>query len=130
MSAINTAGQNLPIAERSYAYVMTVRMVNGQVAPEDLAAVEAVRQAVSIDNKSTRAARKAKAQERNAIAMNKYNGWVGWETKHGSKYVKLQGRLGKNNPKADRYSSKRRYNAYQCIRLADAAFADVYIYER
>jgi hypothetical protein len=126
MSAINTAGQNLPIAARSYAYVMTVRMVNGQVAPEDAAAVEAVRQAVSIDNKSTRAARKAKAEERNI--NSKY--WKGWETKHGSKYVKLQGRLGKDNPKADRYSSKRRYNAYQCIRLADSAFADVYIYER
>lgn len=48
-------------------------------------------------------------------------------------YVKLQGRLGKNNPNAWKYKSRRNggiYGRAQCVRLADAAFADVYVYGR
>lgn len=48
-------------------------------------------------------------------------------------YVKLQGRLGENNPNAWKYKSRRNGGVYgraQCVRLADAAFADVYVYER
>ena len=48
-------------------------------------------------------------------------------------YVKLQGRLGKNNPNAWKYRSRYNggiYGRAQCVRLADAAFADVYVYER
>lgn len=48
-------------------------------------------------------------------------------------YIKLQGRLGKNNPNAWKYRTRRNggiYGCAQCVRLADAAFADVYVYER
>jgi hypothetical protein len=48
-------------------------------------------------------------------------------------YVKLQGRLGENNPNAWKYRARYNggiYGRAQCVRLADAAFADVYVYER
>jgi hypothetical protein len=48
-------------------------------------------------------------------------------------YVKLQGRLGKNNPNAWKYRHGKDggiYGCAQCVRLPDAAFADVYVYER
>jgi len=47
--------------------------------------------------------------------------------------VALQGRLGKNNPKASEYSKFggfRRWNTHQRIRLEDAAHADLYVWER
>jgi hypothetical protein len=44
-------------------------------------------------------------------------------------YVKMQGRLGKDNPSADKYRGKG-FNAYQTIRKADASYFDVYLYER
>ena len=49
--------------------------------------------------------------------------------------VVLAGRLGKNNPNAHKYSSPRARRtvntpAYSMIHKADAAFFDVYIYER
>ena len=48
-------------------------------------------------------------------------------------YAKLQGRLGENNQNAWKYHSRYNggiYGRAQCVRLADAAFADVYVYER
>lgn len=46
-------------------------------------------------------------------------------------YVKLQGRLGKDNPNAWKYHRiVGRYFNHQAIRLGDAAFADVYVYQR
>lgn len=51
-------------------------------------------------------------------------------------YVKLQGRMGKNNPNKDKYSvintPKHWYggHSHQCIRLGDASYADMYVYER
>jgi hypothetical protein len=48
-------------------------------------------------------------------------------------YVKLQGRLGKNNPNAWKYRARYNggiYGRAQCVRLNDSAFADVYVYER
>lgn len=52
----------------------------------------------------------------------------------GSKlYVKLQGRLGENNANAWKYRHGKDggiYGCAQCVRLPDAAFADVYVYER
>ena len=50
--------------------------------------------------------------------------------------VCLRGRLGKNNPNARKYQERQKnytgYGArpYQMIRLSDAAFFDVYVYER
>lgn len=52
------------------------------------------------------------------------------------RYVKLQGRMGKNNPNAHKYSVKNPAyvwsgsHSHQCIKLGDAAYADVYIYNR
>ena len=52
-------------------------------------------------------------------------------------YIKLQGRLGKNNPNAWKYEAGENsiYGGnycghWQCIRLKDAAHADAYIYKR
>jgi len=49
-------------------------------------------------------------------------------------YVKLQGRLGRNNPHAEKFRkggelSKAR-NSWQCIPLKYAQHADVYVYYR
>lgn len=47
--------------------------------------------------------------------------------------VALRGRLGKNNPKAEKYREKGhifyRSNRYQMIRLEDAQRVDAYIYQ-
>ena len=50
-------------------------------------------------------------------------------------YIKLQGRLGKDNPNAWKYRqgcgwSKGGYGSCQSVRLPDAAYADAYIYKR
>jgi len=53
-------------------------------------------------------------------------------------YIKLQGRLGKDNPNAWKYriGCPREYQTMwgqpqsSCIRLDDAAYADAYIYRR
>ena len=50
-------------------------------------------------------------------------------------YIKLQGRLGKDNPNAWKYRqgcgwSKGGYGCCQSVRLPDAAYADAYIYKR
>lgn len=53
-----------------------------------------------------------------------------------SRRVMLQGRMGVDNPNAYKYSSKNSPNtgfgshSHQCIKLADAATADIYIYDR
>ena len=50
--------------------------------------------------------------------------------------VMLQGRMGKNNPNAYKYSVKNPPNvwsgshSHQCIKLGDAATADIYIYNK
>jgi len=48
-------------------------------------------------------------------------------------YVKLHGRLGKENPNAWKYRAWYNggiYGRAQCVRLADATHADVYVYVR
>ena len=90
---------------RTSAYRFTVRMVNGQVAPEDQAAVDGLRTVVKLGN-------------------------YAFDT---NQYVKLQGRLGSDNPNAWKYRQYRNggiYGRAQCVRLADAATADVYVYNR
>jgi hypothetical protein len=53
-----------------------------------------------------------------------------------SRRVMLQGRMGIANPNAHKYSVKNPPNvwsgshSHQCIKLADAATADVYVYDR
>ena len=90
---------------RSFNYRFTVRMINGQVAPEDQPIMALLRSAIKVDNSNSNA----------------------------KQYVKLQGRLGENNPNAWKYRQYRNggiYGRAQCIRLADAATADVYVYNR
>lgn len=87
---------------RTSAYRFTVRMVNGQVHPEDQASVDGLRTVVKLGNS----------------AFNT------------SQYIKLQGRLGQDNPNAWKYRIGGTYGSAQCIRLADASTADVYVYNR
>lgn len=90
---------------RTPSYRFTVRMINGQVAPEDQATVDGLRTVVKLGN-------------------------AAFGT---TQYVKLQGRLGQNNPNAWKYRGARNggiYDRPQCVRLADAATADVYVYTR
>jgi hypothetical protein len=45
--------------------------------------------------------------------------------------VSAQGRMGENNPNAEKYRGAPSHrNGYQCIKLGDALFADVYLYNR
>lgn len=46
--------------------------------------------------------------------------------------VCVKGRLGKNNPNAAKYKTlaKQKWNAFQTIRLQDAAYFDVYVQAR
>lgn len=90
---------------RASAYRFTVRMIDGKVHPDDQAALDGLRTVVKLGN--------------SAFGT--------------TQYVKLQGRLGKNNPNAWKYSQKPGQGIYwraQCIRLPDAVTADVYVYER
>jgi hypothetical protein len=94
------------MARYSSSYRFTVRMINGQVAPEDQAAVDGLRTVVKLGN----------------LAYD-----------NAPRYVKLQGRLGENNPNAWKYRQRRNggiYGRAQCVRLPDAATADVYVYVR
>ena len=90
---------------RTSAYQFTVRMIDGKVSPCDQSKVDGLRTVVKLGNSA-----------------------------FGSKkYVKLQGRLGEDNPNAWKYMGRHKggiYVNHQCIRLADAATADVYIYDR
>lgn len=90
---------------RTSAYRFTVRMINGKVAPEHQAAIDGLRTVVKLGN-----------------------------TAFGTtQYVKLQGRLGQDNPNAWKYRQYRNggiYGRAQCVRLSDAATADVYVYNR
>lgn len=92
----------------SNSYRFTVRMVNGKVHPEDQAAVDGLRTVVKLAN----------------TAFGDFEP---------QKYVKLQGRLGQSNPNAWKYRQYRNggiYGRAQCVRLGDAATADVYVYNR
>jgi hypothetical protein len=91
--------------ERTSAYQFTVRMIDGKVAPEDQDKLDGLRTVVKLANE--------------AFDL--------------TKYVKLQGRLGEDNPNAWKYKIRRNggiYGNHQCIRLFDAATADVYVYNR
>jgi hypothetical protein len=93
---------------RTSAYRFTVRMVNGEVAPEHQALVDGLRTVVKLGN----------------TAFGDFEP---------QKYVKLQGRLGQDNPNAWKYRQYHNggiYGRAQCVRLADAATADVYVYNR
>lgn len=45
-------------------------------------------------------------------------------------YVKVQGRLGKDNPNAEKYRGPAHLRLAQCIKLPDARYGDIYVYER
>lgn len=93
---------------RTSAYRFNVRMIDGKVHPEDQAAVDGLRTVVKLANS----------------AFGDFEPM---------KYVKLQGRLGNDNPNAWKYRLRRNggiYGRAQCVRLIDAATADVYVYIR
>jgi hypothetical protein len=90
------------MTNRTSAYRFTVRMIEGKVHPEDQAAVDGLRTVVKLGN-------------------------TAFST---SMYVKMQGRLGTNNPNAEKYGRGRQYHNHQAIRLTDASTADVYVYNR
>lgn len=90
---------------RTAAYKFTVRMEDGQVHPEDSARLQELKEHVRSENSN----------------------------KEFKRYVKLQGRLGKDNPNTWKYRQRRHggiYGRAQCVRLEDAAYADVYVYVR
>ena len=90
---------------RTPSYRFTVRMIDGKVHPEDKTSLDDLRVVVKLGNSAFNA----------------------------KQYIKLQGRLGQNNPNAWKYRQYRNggiYGCTQCIRLADAATADVYVYMR
>lgn len=88
---------------RTKAYRFTVQMKDGKPVAEQAHLVEALRKSIT--------------------AENIWNG--------NQKYVKLQGRLGTDNPNAWKYHiGSGVYSRAQCVRLPDAATADVYVYNR
>ena len=97
----------------STSYYATVKMINGKVAPEDQATLDGIKTVVQLSNSIG----DARPQR-----------------------VKLQGRLGENNPNAWKYrvgsykngpyGKKGGYGNCQSVRLADAQFADIYVYDR
>ena len=96
------------MTNRTTSYVMTVQMKDGKPFGEGVETLEKLRAAISATNK--------------IVGSTQF-------------YVKLQGRLGKNNPAAVKYRSRANggtgpYYKCQAVRLADAQFADVYIYTR
>jgi hypothetical protein len=99
---------------RTSCYQMTVRMVNGMVHSEDLPALAEVKKHVKWYN---------------TLVDKEGDLRYGRITQRDKIRVKLQGRLGKDNPAAVKYRTGR-FNSHQCIRLKDAATADVYIYRQ
>jgi hypothetical protein len=90
----------------STSYYATVKMIDGKVAPEDQAVLDGIKTVVKLSNSIGDA---------------------------GPQRVKLQGRLGENNPNAWKYRvgsyRKGGYGNCQSVRLADAQFADIYVYD-
>jgi hypothetical protein len=92
--------------QRTTSYITTVKMINGQVAQEDQELLASIKNIVKICN--------AKCGK--------------------NSYVKLQGRLGEDNPNAWKYRQGSwkhgGYSNCQSVRLPDAQRADVYVYDR
>lgn len=129
MTAVNTAG--IASTKRTGSYVMTVRMENGKVAPEDAVVLDAVKTAVRASNFNRKREIDAKRKE--------IQGWCktyhsAYKVRRPIEYVKLQGRLGKDNPvAATKYrnaAGKSTWYTHRLISLKDAQFADVYVYTR
>ena len=92
--------------QRTTSYITTVKMINGKVAQEDQELLASIKNIVKICN--------AKCGK--------------------NSYVKLQGRLGEDNPNAWKYRQGSwkhgGYSNCQSVRLPDAQRADVYVYDR
>jgi hypothetical protein len=89
----------------STSYRFTVQMKDGKPVETQAHLVEALRKTIAAED-----------------------AWKGTR-----RYVKLQGRLGESNANAWKYRSRRDggiYGRAQCVRLPDAAYADVYVYQR
>lgn len=90
------------MTNRTSAYRFTVKMENGKPVAEQAHLVENLRKLIS---------------EENSIFVTQ-------------QYVKIQGRLGKNNPASAKYGLGKQYYNHQAIRLSDASTGDVYVYNR
>ena len=95
-------------------YVFTAKAASA----DDLQKIETLRQTVKAINHMQRQYEKDTGQQ-----QTRYR-------------VCLRGRLGKNNPNAWKYQMRQKAytgrgaHPYQMIRLSDAAYFDVYVYER
>lgn len=98
--------------KRSTTYQFTVRMENGNPVTEDAAKVQELKSHLKWYNKQVK-------KEEGQI----YGRTVGERPL----YVKLQGRLGKNNPASAKYRAS---GIFQRIAPVDAQTADVYVYQR
>lgn len=83
----------------------------------------------TVDHHSEKGKEFIAALRKSVKAEDEYNGGL-------SRRVCIKGRMGKNNPNAYKYSVKNLPNvwsgshSHQTIKLADAAKADVYIYDK
>jgi hypothetical protein len=99
---------------RTSTYQFTVRMTEGKPAAEDQPAIDLLKSHIKWHNR----------QVKKEVGL-KYGRTVGERPLR----IKLQGRLGKNNPAAEKYRNGR-YDSHQSIYLEDAQTADVYVYTR
>lgn len=99
---------------RTPAYQFTVRMNNGTPTDDDQIALNILKAHIKWHNRQVK-----------KEAGLKYGRTVGERPLR----IKLQGRLGKNNPAAPKYRTGE-YDSYQSIYLEDAQTADVYVYTR
>lgn len=89
---------------RTQAYYTTVKMIDGQVAPEDQASLDGLKMVVKMHNTA--------------------------HPLETSKYVKLQGRGPRAVHSEARYGKGRRRGYDQSLPLGLATHADVYVYNR
>jgi hypothetical protein len=93
--------------KRTSSYKLTVPLENGKIHPDHAHKIDALKKQVKAEDE-----------------------------KEGTKRrVVLQGRMGKNNPHADKYKkggseSRRGAHAHQRIKLGHAQHADVYVHDR
>ena len=100
--------------QRSASYQMTVRMVDGKVHAEDVPALDALKKHVKWYN---------------SMVEKEGDLRYGRITNRSKIRIKLQGRLGRGNPAAEKYRTGA-WNSHQSIRLPDATTADVYVYRQ
>lgn len=95
---------------RSSSYEFTISIIDGKPAPDDMIRIDELKRHIKWYNKRVTRELKQEFPITGKIHLR----------------LKLQGRLGKSNPAAEKYKQ----NGYQSINLIDATTADVYVYGR